>query len=248
MFQSVFKINNIPILPPVITNELREEIIQIRLQVKQKLINKQQKLKTLKNYKVQDEIRQNKLVRSNSFNVDEPSFCEDEFKLKGCSIEQSNRTSTPFNEPPTQLFTTDSESNSEYYYTCCYDQNISVTNNNLMNKSQAILIIQAYTRGYLTRKLMKTEYVQECIKVTKDGLHSILNSPFIINDTSTEVIILKSRILKQLQHNLGKINAIFNGFTPKYRMDIIRLSREHAKKEKRIYLQPKITDLSLVCL
>lgn len=136
MFQSVFKINNIPILPPVITNELREEIIQIRLQVKQKLINKQQKLKTLKNYKVQDELKQNnstyKLVRSNSFNVDEPSFCEDEFKLKGCSIEQTNRTSTPFNEPPTQLFTTDSESNSEYYYTCCYDQNISVTNNNLM--------------------------------------------------------------------------------------------------------------------
>ena len=135
MFQSVFKINNIPILPPLITDELRQEIIQIRLQVKQKLINKQQKLKTLKNYKVQDEIKQNnstnKLVRSNSFNVDEPSFCEDEFKLKGCSIEQSNRTSTPFNEPQ-QLFTTDSECNSEYYYTCCYDQNRSVTNNNVM--------------------------------------------------------------------------------------------------------------------
>lgn len=116
------------------------------------------------------------------------------------------------------------------------------------NKSKAISIIQAYTRGYLTRKLMKTEYVQECIKVTKDGLHSILNSPFIINDTSTEVIILKSRILKQLQHNLGKINAIFNGYTPKYRMDIIRLSREQEKKEKRFFLQPKFTESSLVLL
>lgn len=116
------------------------------------------------------------------------------------------------------------------------------------NKTKAISIIQAYTRGYLTRKLMKTEYVQECIKVTKDGLHSILNSPFIINDTSTEVIILKSRILKQLQHNLGKINAIFNGYTPKYRMDIIRLSREQEKKEKRLFLQPKFTESSLVLL
>lgn len=135
MFQSVFKINNIPILPPLITDELREEINNIRLQAQQKLINKQQRLKTLKNYKVQEELKQNnstnKLVRSNSFNVDEPSFCEDEFKLKGCSIEQSNRTSTPFNEPQ-QLFITDSESNSEYYYTCCYDQNMSVTNNNVM--------------------------------------------------------------------------------------------------------------------
>lgn len=136
MFQSVFKINNIPILPPLITNELREEIIKIRLQVKQKLIDIEHKHKTLTNYKIQNEITQNnstnKLVRSNSFNVDEPSFCEDEFKLKGCSIEQTNRTSTPFNEPPQQLFTTDSECNSEHFYTCCYDQNNSVTNDNIM--------------------------------------------------------------------------------------------------------------------
>lgn len=116
------------------------------------------------------------------------------------------------------------------------------------NKNQAILIIQAYTRGFLTRKLMKTEYVKECIKVTKDGLHSILNSPFIINDTSIEVIILKSKILKQLQHNLGKINTIFNGSTPKYRMDIIRLSREQEKKEKRIFLHPRFHESSSLVL
>lgn len=62
-----------------------------------------------------------------------------------------------------------------------------------MNK--AATRINAWVRGYLTRRLLKTEHVQEITKIIRDSLYLIidLHSEKIDNDCAADV---------QMKHNL----------------------------------------------
>lgn len=87
------------------------------------------------------------------------------------------------------------------------------------NEEIAATIINSHVRGYLIRRLLRTEYVQDII----DSIRNIL---FTILDANPKEIQLKRSFLVQLNGNCGKLHDVFFQFTTKQRMEVIHKDRE----------------------
>lgn len=87
------------------------------------------------------------------------------------------------------------------------------------NEDIAATIINSHVRGYLIRRLLRTELVQNII----DNIKNIL---FMILDANPKEIQLKRGYLMKLNANCERLHDIFFQFTTKERMEVITKDRE----------------------
>lgn len=97
----------------------------------------------------------------------------------------------------------------------------------------AATIINSHVRGYLIRRLLRTEFVQSIIE-------NIKNILFLILDSNPKDIQLKRTYLVQLNGNCERLHDVFFKYTTRERMQVIskdremllqRLSQRRRKKE-----------------
>lgn len=155
-------------------------------------------------------------------------------------------TSTPLNV--SMVPSTDDEDFSAFK-TCLQSQSISLEEKTIVNdhdakvswrisldeqikdfinfQLRASTIINAYVRGFLTRKLMKTIYVQEHIRNVKETLQLVLNlADQHIEGNPVQNILLKAKLFRQLQSDLNLFNEIFFNYPTNEQMKIISADRE----------------------
>lgn len=87
------------------------------------------------------------------------------------------------------------------------------------NEDIAATIINSHVRGYLIRRLLRTELVQNII----DNIKNIL---FMILDANPKEIQLKRSFLMKLNAKCEKLHDVFFQFTAKQRMEVIGKDRE----------------------
>lgn len=91
---------------------------------------------------------------------------------------------------------------------------------------KASTIINAYARGFLVRRLMKTVYVQEHIRNIKETLQLVLNLADHHVSNTVQNTQMKSKLFRQLQGDLILFNEIFLKNSTKENMKIISTDRE----------------------
>jgi hypothetical protein len=297
-FKSIFNINGQPILPPVITDKIRQEIEKIRELCRAK--------EELKNQKEQE----NEKKRHGSFTISTPTFShlpevnsvEDEEGINGenksslvadeeakteeeinrsCKKEQQHKkhfneeqipqvqtlikrqkdeylntvnslkkrfiseqqqllfklqssmqtinTSTPLQNVS---FAATEDSDFADFQTCLNNIDTETTlTDDMEGKEKAATIINACARGYLVRRLLKTKFVQECIRNVQDTLQLILtfDSNHHKNDEIQD-ILLKTKLYQQLQGDLYRFSGVFNG-PVREKMELISSDRERRIKK-----------------
>lgn len=112
---------------------------------------------------------------------------------------------------------------------------------------KASIIINASVRGYLTRRLMATNYVQEHIRNIKETLHLVLDLHHDMNGSPMQNILLKAKLFRQLQGDLYKFSDIFFKCSTKEQMKIIATDRD-AKFKKMIEANLSLSFTGLVSL
>lgn len=103
------------------------------------------------------------------------------------------------------------------------DNNYSVETN---TRKKAATVINAYARGFLVRRLLRTIYVETLIKNIQDTLQIILAF-----DENCD-IIQKSKLFRQLQKDLYRFSGVFFELSIRERMKLIYLDRERRYTEK----------------
>lgn len=102
-------------------------------------------------------------------------------------------------------------------------------------RNQAASVINAYARGYLTRRLFQTDRVQKVIQVIRDTLLFILDlhheSTARQQIRSPADLQLKRTLLHQLTSACYQLHEIFFGLSVKKRMEIIRADRENLRRK-----------------
>uniref|UniRef100_A0A8D8HEP4 Centriolar coiled-coil protein of 110 kDa n=1 Tax=Culex pipiens TaxID=7175 RepID=A0A8D8HEP4_CULPI len=102
-------------------------------------------------------------------------------------------------------------------------------------RRQAASVINAYARGYLTRRLFQTERVQKVIQVIRDTLLFILDlhheSTGRQQIRSPADLQLKRTLLHQLTSACYQLHEIFFGIPVCKRMEIIRADRENLRRK-----------------
>lgn len=96
---------------------------------------------------------------------------------------------------------------------------------------KAVTTIASCVRGHLTRKLMKTNYVQDHISSIKETLNLVLN----LSDhggSPVQNILLKSKLFRQLQRDLYNFNDLFTKSSKKEQINIIAVDREIKLKKQ----------------
>lgn len=96
---------------------------------------------------------------------------------------------------------------------------------------KASTVITAYTRGFLTRRLIKTIYVQEHIRNVRETLQLVLNLDEHDIGSPVQNILLKAKLFRQIQSDLSNFNDIFNSST-REKMKIIAADREIKQKRQ----------------
>lgn len=150
-------------------------------------------------------------------------------------------TSTPMTNM--SMITTDDEDFVEFK-TCLLAQ----SNENLMSSSEktvideidesekrqhAATVINSYVRGYLTRRLMKTIYVQEHIRNITETLQLVLSlDEHRLNGSPVQNILLKAKLFRQLSTDLKNFNDIFFDTAINEKMKIIASDREIKTKKE----------------
>ncbi|XP_037028165.1 uncharacterized protein LOC119068612 isoform X2 [Bradysia coprophila] len=101
-------------------------------------------------------------------------------------------------------------------------------NDDRQNKEiRAATKINAFVRGYLTRRLFKTEQVQKVIKTIRDSLYLVIDLHFEHTDVeSVADIQMKHNLLQQLESNRYNLSHIFVTKTPAEQMAIIACDRQ----------------------
>lgn len=98
---------------------------------------------------------------------------------------------------------------------------------------KAATIINAYARGFLTRRLMKTILVEEHVRNIRETLQLVLNlQDHNIGGSPVRDIVLKTQLFQQLQNDLYNFNAIFVRYSVREKMKIIAADREIQKNRK----------------
>lgn len=113
---------------------------------------------------------------------------------------------------------------------------------------RAATIINAYSRGFLTRRLMKTVCVQEHIRNIGETLRFVLSlDNHEINGSPLQNVLLKAKLFRQLQGDLYKFNEIFTQYSTEERLKIISSDRElhlkNATEDNNKNLSLSFTDL-----
>lgn len=145
-------------------------------------------------------------------------------------------TSTPLTN--LSLITTDDEDFTEFK-TCIGQSNEfladhDVEEQTLMSETienerreKAATILNAFVRGYLTRRLMKTIYVQEHIRNINETLQLVLSlDNHSLQGSPVQNILLKAKLFRQLSLDLKNFNDIFFDTSTKEKMKIIASDRE----------------------
>lgn len=102
-----------------------------------------------------------------------------------------------------------------------------LTGRNSSQKIAAATKINAFVRGYLTRRLFKTEHVQELLKTIRDTLYLVIDLHFEDNDVdSVADIKMKHNLLQQLESNRYNLSHIFTQKTPAERMAMIAVDTQ----------------------
>ncbi|XP_055535666.1 centriolar coiled-coil protein of 110 kDa isoform X2 [Wyeomyia smithii] len=101
-------------------------------------------------------------------------------------------------------------------------------------KYNAACLINAYARGYLTRRLFQTEKVQKIVQIIRDTLLFILdmhheNAASGRRIRSSADVQLKRTLVHQLTSACNQLHEIFIDSTIQQRMHIIRRDREQMK-------------------
>lgn len=98
---------------------------------------------------------------------------------------------------------------------------------------KAVTTINAYSRGFLIRRLMKTIYVQEHIRNIRETLQLVLSlDERHITGSPVQNILLKAKLFRQLQSDLYNFNEIFFLYSSKERMKIIAADRDIRMKKQ----------------
>ncbi|XP_058813106.1 centriolar coiled-coil protein of 110 kDa isoform X2 [Topomyia yanbarensis] len=99
----------------------------------------------------------------------------------------------------------------------------------------AASLINAYARGYLTRRLFQTERVQKVVEIIRDTLLFILDmhheNPTTRRIRSPADIQLKRTLVHQLTSACNQLHRIFIESTVKQRMEIICEDREKMRRK-----------------
>ncbi|XP_075155724.1 uncharacterized protein LOC142229078 isoform X3 [Haematobia irritans] len=104
-----------------------------------------------------------------------------------------------------------------------------------MNRANAAAtIINAYARGFLVRRLFKTEQIQRIVQTIHDSLIFVLNLHIETCENPKEAntpanIKLKARLLQQLSSATRTLHLVLFQTTVKERMDIIARDRKRIK-------------------
>ncbi|KAG5679149.1 hypothetical protein PVAND_008740 [Polypedilum vanderplanki] len=139
-----------------------------------------------------------------------------------------NVTSTPMTN--TSIALTEDEEFAEFKNNLHNSGGIKVGEKTLINetdlKIKAATTINAYARGYLVRRLMKTKFVQERVKNILETVKYIQNiekhrsgTPILRNDT------LKKKLFSYLQSDLYRVYDIFINYSIKEKMRLIAADR-----------------------
>lgn len=98
-------------------------------------------------------------------------------------------------------------------------------------RERAATKINAFVRGYLVRRLMKTIYVQEVMKGIQDTLNFVFSlDQHKMSGSPIQDIMLKTKLFKQLKGDLHKLNDIFHEYSTQDKMRIISADRELRRK------------------
>jgi hypothetical protein len=113
----------------------------------------------------------------------------------------------------------------------------NIQNELLKIQAKAATKINAFIRGFLTRRLYQTIIVQTHIQTIRDTLLLIVDLAHEqqvtgVIKTSDEDIQLKTRVLKQLMESCNRIHEIFFVIPIKERMELIRRDRERLEKKR----------------
>lgn len=127
--------------------------------------------------------------------------------------------STIRGESPVCSMSLVSDAYSKQYFQSLRSFNMSPTSIKDDNEQMAATIINSYVRGYLVRRLLRTEFVQNII----DNIRNIL---FMILDANPKEIQLKRTYLLKLNANCEKLHDVFFKFTTSERMEVISKDRE----------------------
>ncbi|XP_059618664.1 uncharacterized protein LOC132263101 [Phlebotomus argentipes] len=110
---------------------------------------------------------------------------------------------------------------------------VRLESDTLSPRSQkAASVINAHVRGYLVRRLLRTEPVQQIIQTFHDTcvfLSQLHRDSQNKNSNPTD-IELKRRLLQQLRSSLGSLHGVFFQMPVKERMDIIAKDRESIRQ------------------
>jgi len=144
-----------------------------------------------------------------------------------------NLTSTPLTNNSINL--TEDEEFTEFQ-TCLQSFDKTESEKTLVNevdqKNKAATKINAFARGYLVRRLIKTIYVQELIKSIQDTLQFVFSlNQHKFGGSPVQDILLKTKLFKQLQSDLHRFNDIFHQYSTKEKMRIITNDREFRRKQ-----------------
>lgn len=132
-------------------------------------------------------------------------------KLK-CSM---LKTSTPMTSSFTEF--EDEEEDAEFtkFQTCLQSAintyiDTTLVDDNQITKENAATVINAYARGYLVRRLLKTSYVRECKRNILDILQLILTlDQRTSNNDEIQELFFKTKLFQQLQGDLCRFSDIF---------------------------------------
>ncbi|XP_053698331.1 centriolar coiled-coil protein of 110 kDa [Sabethes cyaneus] len=110
----------------------------------------------------------------------------------------------------------------------------------------AASLINAYARGYLTRRLFQTEKVQKIVQIIRDTLLFILDMHHEKNAPGRRVrspadVQLKRTLFHQLTSACNQLHEIFIDTSIQQRMQIIRCDREQIKQRLENRLRPTST-------
>jgi hypothetical protein len=207
--------------------------------------------------KLKDLIEMQKREYLNAMEALKIKFTNEQHELLN-RIHSNIVTSTPMN---TSILTctTDDEEFTEFK-TCLQSQSHSLEEKTIVNdidakvrllaslnlqlisnfQIKAATTINAHVRGYLTRRLMQTIYVQDNIRNIRETLQLVLN----LNDrevgSPVQNILYKAKLFRQLQNDLTSFSEVFQGST-RERMKIIASDRELKKKKQQEYNEEQLS-------
>lgn len=180
---------------------------------------------------LQDLIKRQKEEYLDTVNVLKRRFLnEQQHLLEKLQTNMQIMTSTPLQN--VSIAPTEDEEFTEFQ-TCLQSNNVETTlTHDQEEKEKAATIINAYARGYLVRRLLKTVYVQECVRNIRDTLQFILTLEHDgQNNDEIQDILLKTKIFHQLQGDLYRLYGIFSELPTCEKMKLIADDRErHVNK------------------